>query len=113
MESSKTFRVCVTGAAGRIAYSIYDRLCAGFVFGPNVSIELVLFDIPQCENVLKGLILEIQDCGYDLLKSVHTATNANDAFVGIDIAIFLGGFPRKPGMTRRDLLKINAGIFKA
>jgi malate/lactate dehydrogenase len=48
-----------------------------------------------------------------LLKSVKTATNANDAFEDIDIAIFLGGFPRKKGMTRRDLLKINAGIFKA
>jgi malate/lactate dehydrogenase len=112
MESSKTFRVCVTGAAGRIAYSIYDRLCAGFVFGPSVNIELVLFDIPQCEGILKGLVLEIQDCGYDLLKSVDTATDPNDAFEGIDIGIFLGGFPRKPGMTRKDLLKVNAGIFK-
>lgn len=52
MESFKSFRICVTGAAGRIAYSIYDRICAGFVFGPDVYIELVLFDIPKCEKVL-------------------------------------------------------------
>lgn len=59
MESTKTFRVCVTGAAGRIAYSIYDKVCSGSVFGQDVRIELVLFDIPQCEKILKGLLLEI------------------------------------------------------
>ena len=53
------------------------------------------------------------DCGYDLVESVTIATNSKDAFKDIDVAIFLGGFPRKKGMTRRDLLKINAGIFKS
>jgi len=49
----------VTGAGGRIAYTIYDRICSGFVFGPHTQINLVLFDIPQCVKVLNGLKLEL------------------------------------------------------
>lgn len=33
-------------------------------------------------------------------------------FQSADVCIFLGGFPRKQGMQRRDLMKINNGIFK-
>ena len=47
-----------------------------------------------------------------MLKSIKIATSSKKAFVGADVVIFLGGFPRKKGMTRRDLLKINTKIFK-
>lgn len=47
-----------------------------------------------------------------MLRGVTIATNPDDAFVGVDVAIFLGGFPRKPGMTRADLLKINTEIYR-
>jgi len=43
---------------------------------------------------LNGLVLELMDCGYDLLNSIKTATDANKAFKGVDVVIFLGGFPR-------------------
>ena len=55
--------------------------------------------------------MEIHDCAYELLKGVKIATNSDDAFKDVDVCIFLGGFPRKPGMTRADLLKINTKIF--
>jgi len=40
-------------------------------------------------------------------------TNTEDAFRGVQVAILLGGFPRKPGMNRADLLAKNAPIFVA
>ena len=61
---AKPLKVTVTGAAGRIAYCLYDRLCSGLIFGSS-RVELTLFDIPPCEHVLKGLVLELKDGGYE------------------------------------------------
>ncbi len=113
MYKAKRLKVCVTGAAGRIAYSIYDRICGGFVFGQDTEIVIVLYDIPQCKKILDGLVLELNDGGYPLLKDIIIATNGNDAFKDIDVGIFIGGLPRKKGMLRSDLLKINGKIFRA
>ncbi len=38
--------ICVTGAAGQIAYSFYPQLLRGFAF-PDVHINLTLLDIPE------------------------------------------------------------------
>ena len=43
--------------------------------------------------------------------SITTHTDPNEAFKDCDIIVFIGGFPRKPGMERKDLLKINSKIF--
>jgi hypothetical protein len=61
--------VCVTGAAGQIAYSFIPQLLKGNVFGDR-PINLRLLDITPALNVLKGVILEINDCTYKLLNSV-------------------------------------------
>ena len=61
--------VCVTGAAGQIAYSFIPQLLKGSVFGER-PINLRLLDITPALNVLKGVILDINDCTYPLLNSV-------------------------------------------
>ena len=65
----KSFTVCVTGAAGQIAYAFLPQLCKGNVF-PGVDIHLRLLDIPSAVNVLKGIVLELEDCCFTHLKSV-------------------------------------------
>ena len=65
----RTFTVCVTGAAGQIAYSFLPQLCKGAVF-PGVSINLRLLDITAVLNVMKGVAMELEDCSYPLVKSV-------------------------------------------
>ena len=52
----KTLTVCVTGAAGQIAYSFIPQLLRGQAF-PGVSINLRLLDIPAAENAMKGVIM--------------------------------------------------------
>ena len=61
--------VCITGAAGQIAYSLLPRLCSGAVF-PNVELHIRLLDITPAIKVLKGIILELEDCDFPLVKSV-------------------------------------------
>lgn len=105
-------KVCITGAAGQIGYAFIPLLLTGQVFGPDVRIDLRLLDIPPMEQVLKGVIMEIEDGAYPLLEKVSSGSDPKQMFKDIDVGVFFGGFPRKPGMERKDLLKINGKIFK-
>lgn len=53
---NKTFTVCVTGAAGQIAYAFLPQLCKGLIF-PGVNIKLRLLDITPAVKVLQGVAL--------------------------------------------------------
>lgn len=101
-------KVVITGAAGRIAYSLIPIILHGHVFGPETTIDLVLLDIPDAAEKLRGIALEIDDCSYTLLNSLTVSTDGETAFEGAQVAVLLGGFPRLPGMERSDLLKKNA-----
>ena len=109
---NKEFVVLITGAAGNLSYQLLPMLCSGEVFGSDVKIILNLLDLEQCLGILKAIKCELEDCGFSLLKEIRIGTSAAELFKDADIAIFLGGFPRKPGMERVDLLQINGAIFK-
>eukprot|EP00281_Chroomonas_sp_CCMP1168_P021696 CAMPEP_0206237848 /NCGR_PEP_ID=MMETSP0047_2-20121206/14490_1 /ASSEMBLY_ACC=CAM_ASM_000192 /TAXON_ID=195065 /ORGANISM="Chroomonas mesostigmatica_cf, Strain CCMP1168" /LENGTH=341 /DNA_ID=CAMNT_0053662323 /DNA_START=29 /DNA_END=1054 /DNA_ORIENTATION=- len=109
---SKPIKVCVTGAAGQIAYSLLPHICLGRTFGPDQRIILHLLDIERAQPALEGVKMELQDCGFDLLVDVLVTADTNAAFSGIDVCVMLGAFPRGPGMERKDLLQKNCNIFK-
>jgi len=111
MEAKEALRICVTGAAGQIAYSFLPMLCSGQVFGSR-KIILRLLDIQPMEDALKGIVLELEDCAFENVLSYETGSDPKLMFKDIDVGIFIGGFPRKPGMERKDLLQINGKIFK-
>ena len=112
MSSKTPLIICVTGAAGQIAYSFLGMLGNGQVFGHDQPLILHLLDIPQMEGVIKGVKMELEDCAYPLLKEIKTGTDCNEMFKDIDVGVFIGGFPRKQGMERKDLIGINVKIFK-
>lgn len=107
-----TVKVGITGAAGQIGYSILPMIGSGQMLGPETRIDLALLDVPQCEESLKGVVMELQDSGYPLINSIKFGTDPSEILKDLDIIIFLGGFPRKPGMERKDLLEKNMNIFK-
>ncbi|KAI9218991.1 malate dehydrogenase [Blastocladiella britannica] len=112
-SSSEPIRVCVTGAAGQIAYSLLFMLASGQVFGPHQRLILHLLDIPAASEALHGVVMELEDCAFPLLASTVPTTSPLDAFANVDWAIMLGAMPRREGMQRKDLLRANVGIFKA
>lgn len=57
--------------------------------------------------------MEIEDCAYPLVQSVLATTELKEAFQGVQVAILVGGFPRGPGMERKDLMAKNRPIFVA
>jgi malate dehydrogenase len=109
---SKELNVCVTGAAGQIAYSILPLIASGKTFGENVMIDLRLLDIPPAELALTGVVMELEDGAYNNLRCVSYGSDPKICFKEVDVVVFLGGFPRKEGMERKELLAKNCGIFK-
>ncbi|KAM4694575.1 malate dehydrogenase, cytoplasmic [Discoglossus pictus] len=106
-------RALVTGAAGQIAYSLIMSMAKGDVFGKDTPISLALLDIPPMMGVLGGLVMELQDCAFTVLRDVVATDKEEEAFKDVDVAILVGSMPRKEGMERKDLLKANVKIFKS
>lgn len=111
--SKEPIRVLVTGAAGQIAYSLLGMIAKGDVFGTDQPLILHLLDIPFMSQVLGGVVMELVDCAFPLLKDVVATSEEKVAFSGIDAAFLVGAMPRKEGMERKDLLAANVKIFKS
>lgn len=111
--SENPIKVCVTGAAGQLAYSLLPLLASGQVFGFKTPIVLQLLDIPPAMDILRGVVMELDDSSYPLLKDVIATDEPHIAFKDADVAILAGSIPRKENMQRRDLLQANAPIFEA
>merc|ERR1712168_1587019 len=105
-------RVCVTGAAGQIGYSLVYMIGSGAGFGPEQRVILHLLDITPMMGVLNGVCMEISDCALPLVRDVVATDDASVAFKDIDAAFLVGAMPRKEGMERKDLLAANVKIFK-
>jgi len=105
-------RVAVTGAAGQIAYSLLFRIAAGEMLGPDQPLILQLLEIPLAMKALEGVVMELDDCAFPLVRGIETADDPKQAFREVDFAMLVGARPRGPGMERSDLLEANAGIFK-
>jgi len=103
----------ITGSAGQIAYSLIPRLLDGSVFGPDQPIKLGLLDIPPSEKMLGGVVMEIEDLAFPLCVGIEATCDPAVAFQEADVCIFLGAFPRKEGMERKDVMEKNVGIFNA
>jgi malate dehydrogenase len=73
--------------------------------------DIVLFDIPQAEGVAKGKALDIAQLspveGFD---AAYSGSSSYKDIEGSDVVIVTAGVPRKPGMSRDDLVGINAKV---
>lgn len=109
----KHVKVAITGAAGQIGYALLFRLASGQVFGPDTDVELNLLELEQALPALAGVVMELQDCAFPLLKNVNITSDVNVAMHNVNWALLVGSVPRKAGMERKDLLSINGKIFTA
>src|SRR5436309_2709511 len=104
-------RVAVTGAAGQIGYSLLFRIASGSMFGPDQPVILHLIEIEPALPALGGVVMELQDCAFPLLKGIVPTASLDEGFTGVNWALLVGSVPRKAGMERKDLLGINGKIF--
>lgn len=99
-------KVTVVGA-GAVGAS-----CAEYIAIKNFASEVVLVDIK--EGFAEGKAMDLMQTatlnGFD--TKISGSTNDYSATANSDVAVITSGIPRKPGMTREELIGINAGIVK-
>jgi len=101
----------VTGAAGQIGYSLLFRIASGSMFGPDQPVILHLIEIEPALPMLQGVVMELDDCAFPLLKGIVPTASLEEGFRKVNWALLVGSVPRKQGMERKDLLGINGKIF--
>jgi len=86
--------------------------CAEYIAIKNFASEVVIVDIK--EDYAEGKAMDLMQCaslnGFD--TKIIGSTNDYSKTANSDIAVITSGIPRKPGMTREELIGINAGIVK-
>ena len=99
-------KVTVVGA-GNVGAS-----CAEYIAVRGIASEVVILDIK--ENFAEGKALDLmQTATLNKFESrVSGSTNDYAKTAGSDVVVITSGIPRKPGMTREELIGINAGIVK-
>jgi len=110
---NKPIRVAVTGAAGQIGYSLLFRIASGEMLGKSQAVILQLLEIPdeKAQKALKGVMMELDDCAFPLLRGMIPTSDPMVAFKDVEVALLVGARPRGPGMERKDLLEANGKIF--
>src|ERR1022692_1987331 len=106
-------RVALPGAAGQIGYSLLFRIASGAAFGPDQPVILHLIEVPdeKAMTALGGVVMELDDCAFPLLKGIVPTSNLDEGFKNVNWSLLVGAVPRKQGMERKDLLGINGKIF--
>ncbi|RFC33450.1 MAG: malate dehydrogenase (NAD) [Candidatus Nitrotoga sp. SPKER] len=104
-------RIAITGAAGQISYSLLFRIANGDMLELEQPIILQLLDIPQAQQTLRGIAMELEDCVFPMLQQVVITDDPKVAFRDAEIVLMVGARPRSKGMERNELIEINAGIF--
>ncbi|KAF9600637.1 hypothetical protein IFM89_011220 [Coptis chinensis] len=105
--------VLVTGAAGQIGYALAPMIARGVMLGPDQPVILHMLDIEPSKEALEGVKMELIDAAFPLLKGVVATTDVVEACTGADIAVMVGGFRRKEGMERKNVMSKNVSIYKA
>jgi malate dehydrogenase len=109
--SKAPMRVAVTGAAGQIGYALLFRIASGEMLGKDQPVILQLLDLPQAQQAVKGVMMELDDCAFPLLAGMIATDDPNVAFKDADVCLLVGARPRTKGMERADLLTANGAIF--
>ena len=101
------FRKVTVVGAGNVGAT-----CANVLATREVANEVVLLDIK--EGFAEGKALDIWETAPINLYDTRTVGSTNDysKTAGSDVVVITSGLPRKPGMSRDDLIATNAGIVK-
>jgi malate dehydrogenase len=86
--------------------------CADNIARKELATELVLLDIKEgiAEGKAQDMMQTAALLGFD--TKITGSTNDYSKTAGSDVVVITSGLPRKPGMTREELIGVNAGIVK-
>ncbi|CAD7698490.1 unnamed protein product [Ostreobium quekettii] len=97
-------KVAILGAAGGIG----QPLALLMKMNPACT-ELALYDIAN----MPGVAADVSHVNTRAQVKAYSGDELKECLSGADVVVIPAGVPRKPGMTRQDLFKVNAGIVKS
>ncbi|QNN22221.1 malate dehydrogenase [Planctomycetales bacterium ZRK34] len=101
-------KISIIGGGGNVGAS-----CALWASVKELG-DIVAVDIPQAEGVVKGRMLDlVQAMSMERSDSGVLGTTDYADIAGSDVVVVTAGLPRKPGMSRDDLIKTNVAIVKS
>ncbi|MDE0227341.1 MAG: malate dehydrogenase [Spirochaetaceae bacterium] len=87
--------------------------CALWIVSQQLG-DVVLVDIPQMEPATRGKALDLYECApVRRFDCAVTGTADYADIAGADVVVLTAGVPRKPGMSRDDLVKTNVAIVRS
>ena len=100
--SKAPIRVAITGAAGQIGYALLFRIASGEMLGKDQPVILQLLEIPdeKAQKALKGVMMELDDCAFPLLKGMVLSDNPDVAFGDADWCLLVGSKPDRKSVCR-------------
>ncbi|XP_053958449.1 uncharacterized protein LOC128863351 [Anastrepha ludens] len=111
-KEEPVIRVLITGAASPRAYALAGLVANGMALGSKQPMIFHLFDVPNETGKMEGLMMELIDSAFPLLREVITTCDPVVAFQDISVAFLLDAKTRPYDMTQRDLIVFNAKTFK-
>ena len=81
------------------------------MLGDDQPVVLQLLEIPPAMEALSGVVMELDDCAFDLVQDIIATDDPDVAFRDVDYALLVGSRPRGPGMESKDMKAANAAIF--
>ena len=87
--------------------------CAVLVAGKELG-DVVVLDIPQAVDKVRGKMLDLAECGpIERFDSNIIGSDDYQDIAGCDVVVITAGMPRKPGMSRDDLIETNVKIVRS
>ncbi len=107
MGQTRRAKISIIGA-GKVGAT-----CAHWAAAKELG-DIVVLDIPDREGVAKGKMIDLACCGpIEGFDSAITGTSDYKDIAGSDVVVVTAGLPRKPGMSRDDLIETNVKIVKS
>lgn len=107
MGSIKRAKISIIGAGN------VGATCAHWAAAKELG-DVVVLDIPDREGVAVGKMLDLACCGpIERFDSAIKGTSDYKDIAGSDVVVITAGLPRKPGMSRDDLIETNVKIVKS
>lgn len=82
-------RVTITDGASPVSYAVLNSLLSGEIFGHDQDISVTLLDKTDNKDALQGIVMEVQDCAWPLLRDIFSTTETGQAFKNSDVILIL------------------------
>jgi malate dehydrogenase len=109
LKAINPLRVTITAAASPVNYIVLNSLLSGEIFGFEQDLSLTLLDTPEHQEALSGVVMEVIDCAWNLLRDISQTSDTTQAFKNADLVLVLDADCSTEDV---DILVQNAIVYK-